>query len=113
MKYLNLFEEKKDEYWSLVINIDYIPEIFKIFKNKKDLNVYVTNIIHEHILTRNQSLFDSLEDPYDVDELLELAANNYIFDDYQIYFHKVSINTNVKLKYPDIKMHIATKKFNI
>jgi len=113
MKYLELFEKNKEPYWLVIITIDGIPEIMKLFKEKNSVDNYLINTIHDFLIKNgDKNYLEELNDPTDITELMDLASFSKEFDNYKIYVEYIDFSEKVEIN-PEILIKIDSKKYNI
>ena len=134
MKYLKLYENKKDTFYMLDIkgwfknewrnNINYDSDE-SFYKTKEDLENFTINLINKtysHIMKSNEFTDDfknTFQDIY-LDTFEEcneffIAFNEDYCDnseEYYLYSHKITPTTNIEID-EDIKMRIDARKYNL
>jgi len=114
MKYLELFEQNKEQYILVSIIINCTPEFFELFKEQEDANNYLINIIHDH-LSKNDGYdyLDQFNDPTDVQELLDFITKSEKFDDWNVFVdYIIGFSEKVEIN-PELKIKFDAKKYNI
>lgn len=79
-----------------------------IFDNIEDRNTFVINYVHNDFMEAED---DSVDDIFDVDELVDIF-NSYYGGDLKIYFHDCEYITNVKLD-PNIEIKKDAIDYNL
>ena len=113
MKHLELFEQNKKPYWLVIINIGGVPEHFKLFKEKKSVDNYLINTVHDFLIKNgDKDYLVNLNDPTDVTELMDVATFSQEFDNYKIYVEYIDFSGEEKIN-PDLEVKFNANKYNL
>jgi hypothetical protein len=106
MKHLSLFENLTNKlYICSIVDPHSEPTIY-VFDSKKSMNNFLINYIHDDYTFGGD---DSIDDIFDVEQLLEIFNND---SDNTIYINDGEFITNVKLN-PELEIRMNAKNYNL